>query len=330
MSIQSSTTDASGLTPGTTGDKASPCPTLPSMPDQRAPLPQTISTPDGEQLALRQWLVPHAHGIVQTVHGFGEHQGVFDGLATVINEAGWSVVGLDHRAHGRSSGTPGVIHDPTQLLHDQAMLADMLAARFRHRPHVLLGTSMGGLLAARFGAAQGLAQETNVPAPAWRRPVDGLILIAPALSVQLPAPQQATLSVLSTLVPDLPVTLSHLQTWGNFNPEVLKAKLADPLIHTRLTPRVCQFMLSTAREVFAHTTTWSTPTLLFCSRADRLVPVDACERFMRELPAHLLNATVYDDVAHDLLNESCQGDVHARILAWLDGVRSTHALQATG
>lgn len=300
------------------------------MPDLHARLPDSISTPDGEQLAIRQWLVPHAHGVVQTMHGLGEHQGVFDTLAKAINEAGWSVAGLDHRAHGRSSGAPGVIRDPLQLLHDQALLADLLAARFRHRPHVLLGTSMGGLLAARFGASHALMHQPEAQTPRWSRVVDGLVLVAPALSVQLPAPQQATLSVLAKLVPDLPVTLSHLQAWGSSNPEVLKAKQADSLIHTRLTPRVCQFMLSTAREVFAHTPTWSTPTLLFCSRADRLVPVDACERFIRDVPAHLLQATVYDDMGHDLLNEPCQIDVRTRLLGWLDGLRAAHGLRAAG
>ena len=300
------------------------------MPELHAPFPDTLRTPDGEHLAVRQWLVPQARGIVQTLHGFGEHQGVFEGLATVLNSAGWSVVGLDHRSHGRSTGTPGVIHDPMQLLHDQALLADVLAARFRHCPHVLLGTSMGGMLAARFAAAQGMARQSDSQAPGWSRPVDGVVLIAPALSVQLPAPQQATLSVLATLVPDLPVTLSHLQTWGNSNPEVLKAKLADPLIHTRLTPRVCQFMLNTARDVFNDVAAWDTPTLLCASRDDKLVPVEACERFIRAVPGRFLRSQLYDDMAHDLLNEPCQADLHALTLAWLDDLTGVHAQRAAG
>lgn len=300
------------------------------MLDARIALPEQLQSPDAERLHVQQWLVPNARGVVQTLHGLGEHQGVFKSLASVLNGAGWSVVGIDHRGHGQSSGERGVIPDPLQLLHDQARLHDLISASHRHLPHVMLGASMGGLLAARFAAAAVQAQGSSPSAPDWWRPLDGIILIAPALSVQLPAPQQATLSVLSKLVPDLPVTLSYLQTWGNSDPEVLQAKQSDPLIHTRLTPRVCQFMLQTARTVFEHTTQWRTPTLMACSRTDRLVPVNACERFMAEVPSQVLSTKVYPNMAHDLLHEPCQENLHALIVDWLNTLIASRTTKAGG
>ena len=48
---------------------------------------------------------------------------------------------------------------------------------------------------------------------------------------------------------------------------------------------------------------WTVPTLLLYSKIDKLVDWRACARFAQEVPAGLLEAHVYDDLAHDLLNE---------------------------
>lgn len=288
------------------------------MPSADPAFPTTLATADSATLHVAHWPVASPRGVVQTLHGLGEHQGRFERLAGVLNAAGWAVAGIDHRAHGRSSGDRGVIPQPLDLLNDQASLHDHLSRHYRQLPHVFLGASFGGLLAARFAAAL----NRHAPAEPWTRPTSGVVLIAPALMPTLPGPQSATLSVLHRLVPDLPVSLAHMQTWGNSDPAVLAAKRADPLIHTKLTPNTCQFMLQTARQVLEQAGEhWTVPTLLSFTDRDRLVPAEACARFAERLPAPLLHALRYQDMAHDLLHEPCADDLGRQITAWLDTLR---------
>lgn len=274
--------------------------------------PTHLQRHDGLQLALSHWPVTRPIGVVQAIHGLGEHQGRFEELARDLQRQRWAVIGIDHRGHGRSEGPRGVIRDTEDLLHDQALLHDHIRARHPDVPLVMLGNSMGGLLAARFACTAGTQS-----APSWYRPMDGLIMVAPALAPGVSTPQAATLSVLSRLVPDFALNLPFMRQWSHTDPIALQAKTADPLIHSTITPRMFQFMLTSAREVFERLPAWQVPTLLLYSTIDRLVSPGACARFAREAPRACLTSQAYDDMAHDLLHEPCQADALARIGSWL-------------
>ena len=52
------------------------------------------------------------------VHGYGEHLGRYEHVATALNAAGWSAYGLDHVGHGRSEGERVLIPDFTPVVED--------------------------------------------------------------------------------------------------------------------------------------------------------------------------------------------------------------------
>ncbi len=286
---------------------------MPDSPPALPTLPDHLLAPDGTRLHLSHWPVTRPRGVVQTLHGFGEHQGRLEPLARALNRAGWAVAGIDHRHNGRSGGERGVIRDGDDLLRDQAQLHDVLGLAYRRLPRVMIGTSLGGLLAARFAAAQSGHGQLEP----WVRPLDAVVLIAPALAPALSPPQSATLAVLSRMVPDLPVSLSYMLGWGSSVPEVVAAKKQDPLIHTTMTPRVVQHMLSSAQRVFEQLPNWRTPALICHAGADRLVAPSAARRFVREAPAHLVHEMAFADMAHDLLHEPCADQLIEAIVAWL-------------
>jgi alpha-beta hydrolase superfamily lysophospholipase len=223
------------------------------------------------------------------------------------------VAGIDHRGHGRSSGPRGSICEADDLLRDHAQLHDRLSQRYRRLPHVLLGSSMGGVLSAR------MAAELTHPAQraAWSRPLDGVILIAPALEPTLSVPQRATLSVLARLVPDLPIPVAHRPDWITTDPAVVAEIQADALMHYTLTPRITQFMTSSARTVFERAAEWVMPTLLQYSEIDKLVSPQACRRFAQQVPPALIETHAYSDLAHDLVHEPGKARVFQHIRDWL-------------
>ena len=284
------------------------------MPDLLPTLPEHLLAPDGTRLHITHWPVERPRGVVQTLHGFGEHQGRMAPLAQALNAAGWAVAGIDHRHNGRSDGARGVIRDGDDLLRDQAQLHDLLSLTYPRLPHVMAGASLGGLLAARFA----VAQSTPGGAPAWGRPVDAVVLIAPALAPALPPPQSATLAVLARMVPDLPVSLSYMLGWASSLPEVVEAKKRDPLIHTAMTPRVVQHMLSSAKHVFDQLPGWRVPALICHAGADRLVAPSAARRFVREAPGAWVQERACVGMAHDLLHEPCAPALIEDIVSWLN------------
>ncbi len=276
-------------------------------------LPASLTTPDAVSLHVHHWPVPRPQGIVQMAHGLLEHLGRYGELAHAINQAGWAVAGIDHRGHGRSSGPRGSMVEADDLMRDQAQLHDQLSQHYRRLPHVMLGTSMGGVLAARMAAELTLSDRR---AP-WSRPLDGLVVIAPALEPTLSVPQRATLSVLSRLVPDLPLPVAHRPDWISNDPAVVADIQADPLVHYTITPRITQFMTGSARVVFERAAAWQTPTLLLYSEIDKLVSAQACRRFQQALPPALLEAHAYADQAHDLVHEPGKAQLFGRICDWL-------------
>ena len=138
-------------------------------------IPSTLTTftaSDGENLAVQDWPLPQGEpcrGTVLLVHGLGEHVGRYDALARRLNDWGFAVRGYDQYGHGESAGPRGGLTSDMRLLDDLADLVDATRARMpAGQPLVLLGHSMGGLVASRFVSLH-------------LRPVDALVLSSPAL-----------------------------------------------------------------------------------------------------------------------------------------------------
>ena len=146
------------------------------MPQQFAsPTLSPFTAADGENLALHEWPVAAdtpLRGLVVLVHGLGEHAGRYGAVAEQLNTWGFAVRGYDHYGHGESAGPRGGLSSDTRLLDDLADMIECTRARLPPGlPLVLLGHSMGGLVAARLVSLN-------------LCPVDALVLSSPALDAR--------------------------------------------------------------------------------------------------------------------------------------------------
>jgi alpha-beta hydrolase superfamily lysophospholipase len=270
-----------------------------------------VTTADGTRLFVRRWPTSgDAWGTVQIVHGLGEHIGRYAAVAEALNAAGWHVLGHDHRGHGQSAGARGAIPAADTLLQDLTAVMD--AHRTRHGRHVLLGHSMGGLVAARF-VAEGLQPQ---PA-AWFREVDGLVLSSPALDAGLNAVQKAMLALAGPLAPDLSLGNGLKPDWISRDPAVVRAYTADPLVHDRITPRLVRFIVDGGRAVQAAAPRWNTPTLLMWAGADRCVAPQGSARFAKAALPAFLTARPFGAMFHEIFNEPERAEVLAQLIRWL-------------
>lgn len=276
------------------------------MPQLVALQSHQISAADGTMLYVTDYLLPAAHvrGSAVIMHGLGEHSGRYRHIAGFFNECGLSVRCYDHRGHGRSQGKRGdVIHgDP--MLQDAEIILEDFSARFSEPPF-LFGHSMGGLFAARYALA-GLS------------PLRGLILSSPALAVTLSPFQRRLLKVMHALAPSLGLPNGLSPKFLSHDPRVVAGYRADPLVHSRISARLLQSMLTSIDYCQQHAGAMRIPTLMLVAGDDHLVDVEGSKRFFDKLPAGLAQLYVYDDMYHEIFNEIESGRVLADLKTWLE------------
>jgi alpha-beta hydrolase superfamily lysophospholipase len=263
----------------------------------------------GNSTAVRDWLlaadVP-LRGVVLLVHGLGEHMGRYEGLAQHLVEWGFAVRGYDQFGHGNTGGVRGCLPSDDRLLDDLAVMVDDTRARMAQgTPLILLGHSLGGLVAARF-VGLGL------------RPVEALVLSSPALDPGLNVIQKLLLAVLPSIAPNLcvgnglnPAMLSH-------DPAVVAAYKADPLVHDRVSGRLARLIADNGPAVIAQAPDWTTPTLLLYAGADKLVNPAGSRAFAAAAPKAVVSTHGFESLYHEIFNERKAAPVFAELKKWLE------------
>ena len=132
----------------------------------------TFSGAGGVEISWQAWADDEPRAQVVLAHGLCGHGGRYGNVVDAIVPRGYGVIAPDHRGHGRSGGERALIDDAEAAAADLGTAIDAARADRPDVPVFLLGHGMGGALAI---------------ALALRRPLDGLILLAPML-----APPRAT------------------------------------------------------------------------------------------------------------------------------------------
>jgi alpha-beta hydrolase superfamily lysophospholipase len=271
-----------------------------------------VITDDGLALHLRVWPAGNPRrGVVVLVHGLGEHIDRYDHVAQRLNALGFAVVGYDHRGHGRSPGARG------GMPCDDALCADLGRVLYAARqsfpgPLVLLGHSLGGLIAGRF-VAEGLQAS---PARWWRA-IDALVMSSPALDPGTNAVQKLLLAVVAPALPNLAVNNGLKVDWISRDANVVKAYAVDPLVHDRITGRLGLFVARQGPAVIAAAPRWTTPTLLMWAGADRCVSPAGSAAFAAAAPGGIVTVREWPGLFHEIFNEPEQGDVLKVMADWL-------------
>lgn len=90
-------------------------------------------------------------GVVQVIHGMGEHSGRYKEFAEYLNKEGYLVVATDHRGHGKSvkdiDGLGRIEEGFEVLVKDEIELTKILTEIYPKLPIYILGHSMGSFIA---------------------------------------------------------------------------------------------------------------------------------------------------------------------------------------
>jgi alpha-beta hydrolase superfamily lysophospholipase len=266
-------------------------------------------TRDGLHLAIEDWMPEPGtavRGLVLLVHGLGEHIARYETLAQTLNGWGFAVRGYDQYGHGESAGARGALPTDTRLLDDLADVVDDTRRRMAaDLPLILLGHSLGGLVAARFVSLQ-------------MRPVQALVLSSPALDAGMSALQKLLVAVLPKLLPDLRVGNGLKPKFLSHDPQVVAAYKADRLVHDRISARLARFIAEAGPATLAAAPLWKVPTLLFYAGDDHLVSPAGSRRFAQAAPAQVVSSRCFDSLYHEIFNEADAQPVLDALRRWLD------------
>ncbi|MEM7339234.1 MAG: lysophospholipase [Actinomycetota bacterium] len=236
---------------------------------------------------------------VLLVHGIGEHSGRYDHVGRALALAGMDVLGFDNRGHGQSGGRRGHVEAFSEFLDD---VEDLIAERRELGvPVVLIGHSLGGLIAAHY-------MTERRPSP------DLLVLSAPALRAEVPVWQRLLAPILVRLVPRLFVPSNIDPTILSRDEAVQQAYADDPVRVGGGTVRLGHESFGAMERTVAGLSRITVPTYVLHGTDDELVPPAASEPL-----SALANVTyrLWPGLRHESFNEPEQNEVLAEMIAWI-------------
>jgi acylglycerol lipase len=263
----------------------------------------------GGPLYWQAWSPERPRAVLSLVHGLAEHSGRYAHVARFFAERGYASVALDYRGHGRSPG-PRVHVESFDAWCDDVTAGLALARRLHPGlPLIPVGHSQGGLI---------------VLLQALRHPDDRLatVVSSPLLGVAPPSrpgrPLRLATKLLMRVAPRLLVPNKVNPDWLSHDPGVGRAYQADPLVSHKVSAGWFRALQQAIHETHARAREWSSPLLVVASYGDHIVDAQATRRWVANAPTALVEAVYWDDLHHELFNETRQQEVLAAASAWIE------------
>ncbi len=246
-------------------------------------------------------------GRVVALHGFGDHKGAFEGLGRRLAEQGFRVLAFDQRGFGEQRdrlfwpGTEALVAQAREVVRRER-------ARSPQLPVVLLGESMGGAVALLAASGPGAV------------PVDGLVLVAPAVwgGDSLPSLYRATMRMLADLVPWLRVSGRGLPVRPAEDLEVVRAIARDPLYLHEPRADAVAGLLALMDAAQAAGPALAVRTLLLVPGRDDIVPTRVQLAFAGTIAAPDCRLLLYPEARHLMLRDHGRERVWHDLSAWLE------------
>lgn len=264
---------------------------------------ETVRRTDGApDLLVRRWpVVGRPWAALLIVHGIAEHSGRYERAGEALAAAGVDASAIDLRGNGESGGTRAYVDRWSDYLDDVESQLGHMRARARDVPVVLLGHSLGGLVALDYVTS-------GRPAP------DLLVLSSPALGTTIPAWKKTLARALSRIAPKMRIENELDGDQLSADPAVGERYFADPLVVRTTTTRLAAEALGAQGRAAGSLDKLTIPTLVFHGTADTIVPVASSEPLAA---VAVVRRTVYPGLRHETLNEPSGPSVVADVIAWL-------------
>lgn len=244
------------------------------------------------------------------VHGYAEHLGRYQHVVAALVNNGAAVFAVDLAGHGRSEGERGLVTDLERSVDDVARIVARAREEYPELPLVMIGHSMGGIVATRFAQRHG-------------DDLAALVLSSPAFGGN---PGILGLVALPE-IPDVPID----PDWLSRDAEVGRAYMEDPLVyHGPFQRPTLESLVASVDNVAQGGSLGTLPTLWIHGEADPLAPLTQAREAVERIRGSQLEERIYPEARHELLNELNRDEVIAGVISFLDRTAVAAGVPASG
>ncbi|WP_449101526.1 alpha/beta hydrolase [Pseudomonas veronii] len=295
-----------------------------------------LTANDHSRLYVNQWLPdtpPKA--LIMVSHGMAEHGGRYARLAEALCGAGYGVVALDQRGHGRTAdeGTLGLFAEQdgwNKVVGDLASLNQHIGQQLPGVPIILLGHSMGSYIAQAYLLHHSASLHGAILSGSNFQPV---ALYRAARLIARAERLRQGLRGRSALIEYLSFGSFNKAfkpnrtafDWLSRDPDEVDRYRHDPLCGFRCTNQLWIDLLGGLQQISkASNLAQIDPGLPILVIGGECDPVSEGKRLkrlahaLREAGCQNLQLNIYPQARHELFNETNRDEVTADVLTWLD------------
>lgn len=257
----------------------------------------------------RAWISQNGKpkGVINLIHGLGEHSGRYAPVAEVLTAAGHHVIAFDLRGHGLSGGKRGHAMGFEQLAEDMDVFLQESKERYgEDLPTFLYGHSLGAAMVLYYG---------------FNRPINlqGAVITSPPLATTTKTSEfkKSIARILAQIAPALTMNNDLPVDGLSRDKAICKAYQDDPYVHNKISARLGLDILNSGETFLAMAEKWQIPMLLMHGTADPIVDYRASEKFAQARP-DLIDLVLWEGYYHETHNDIGKEKVLAKMVSWLD------------
>lgn len=259
------------------------------------------------KVSVATWPVAEPKAQIYIQHGYAEHLRRYDGLAQVLNQAGYLVHAMDLPGHGASEGRRGHIDSFQDYIDSLEWFLETNPNARPDLPTFLFGHSMGGLI----GAHLVIQKQQHLQGLILSSPLAGfgpMLSIGGWLAAKFLGRNEPERLIPKPLAPK---DLTHIEAkWEEY--------LSDPLRLTTLSPALFEGMLRWSSLLHKNAQLFKKPLLVFYSRADQVVAPEKIEAFFRAVRSRDKELVAFADSGHEIIHDRQADQMTAKLLTWLE------------
>ncbi len=240
------------------------------------------------------------------VHGQGEHSGRYAEIAEYFTEKNVAVYALDHVGHGKSAGKRGCIMRFSDYTDDLNILVDIAKQAAPELPIVLVGHSLGGLIAADY--ATQYPEKQNL-----------VVLSSPLfkLKLEVPAVKRIVGNLLSNVLPKLTLGNEIDPAVLSTDPENAIRYTEDPLVHDKVSTRWFTEMTSRMNFIHENTKLLKNPILIMHGGDDSVLDPDGSKQIHEKIQVADKKLKIWEGMYHEIFNETQRTSVFDYAYEWI-------------
>lgn len=246
------------------------------------------------------WATAEPRYIAVLVHGYGEHLGRYGHVADALVRHGATVCGPDHMGHGHSAGDRVLIEDFADVVADVHTVVAAARGDYPGLPVVMIGHSMGGLIAVRYAQLHGAG-------------LAALVLSGPVLGRWHVVDELLPLEE----IPDAPIDPSTLSR----DTSVGTAYVDDPFVwHGPFKKATVRALDAALRTINHHGSLGALPVRYVHGTADELVRPQDSRVGIEAIRGEGLTERHYPGARHEVFNETNRDEVLGDVTAFIGRV----------